>query len=144
MRQFKFRVWDEQVKRMSLPFGISDSFVEWTDGDISMSLEFGLSKKRLIIQQFTDLQDSEGKDIYEGDIVKTDPNHFTALLQTTRESEEYTEYTKGEVRWWNEGFALCQENIGAVRISEYSSCDCCPCGLTIIGNIFEGVKDSAV
>jgi len=143
-RQLKFRAWDKERKRISLSFNMGDDVVAWSDGDYEMPLVFGLSKDRLIIQQFTGLQDSTGKDIYEGDIVKTDPNHTIAILKARRESEEYTEYTKGEVRWWNEGFAVCQENIGATRISEYTSCDCCPCGLTIIGNIFEGMKDLTI
>lgn len=141
-RQLKFRAWDFiancWVSQINTVLGLDGEIGEWEGGICSYL------KKSVIVQQFTGLQDSTGKDIYEGDIVKTDTNHFTALLQTRRESEEYAEYTKGEVRWWNEGFAVCQENIGATRISEYASCDCCPCGLTIIGNIFEGMKDLTI
>lgn len=65
----KFRAWDTQQKRMSLPFNLGDSCLKWQDGDIDMPIEFGVSKNRLIIQQFTGLTDSIGKEIYEGDIV---------------------------------------------------------------------------
>lgn len=144
MRQFKFRVWDGKAFLTADDFCLfpedNGNFLPRRIGEYGSLHDI----ERATVQQWTGLRDSEGENIYEGDIVKTDSNHFTALLQTTRESEEYTEYTKGEVRWWNEGFALCQENIGATRISEYGFCDCCPCGLTIIGNIFEGLKDSTV
>ena len=119
-RAIKFRVWDTKLQKM---MGWNP-FIRFDDSDY-------------VVQQFTGLLDSNNKEIYEGDIVKTDPNHFTAIFKATKESEEYTEYTKGQVRWLNEGFAVCQEYIGATRISEYSDCDCCPCGLEVIGNVFE-------
>lgn len=70
--RLKFRAWDVQRKRMSLPFNLADSCLRWRDGDIDMPIEFGVSKNRLTIQQFTNLKDSTGKDIYEGDIVEKD------------------------------------------------------------------------
>lgn len=137
-RQLKFRAWTEKWGMVypDKEFSIDvHARTVWKDS---------CCEEESQLMQFTGLQDSTGRDIYEGDIIKTDPNHFTALLQIRKESEEYTEYTKGEVRWWNEGFAVCQENIGATRISEYASCHCCPCGLTIIGNIFETPKESTL
>jgi len=86
----------------------------------------------LVWQQFTGLKDKNEKSIYEGDIVKTDPNHITILL-----SRKVGEYDKGEIRWLREGFEVCQSGKGATRISDYVACGCCPCGLEIIGNVFE-------
>lgn len=135
-RQIKFRFWDLKNNTWVKQMGLYD---DGLIGDFSECFHniAGKNGEYFVAQQFTGLIDKNGRDVYEGDIVKTDPDHFVAKLRARRESEEYTEYTKGQVRWVNEGFMVCQEYIGATRISEYSVCDCCPCGLEIIGNIFK-------
>lgn len=125
-RIIKFRVWDTKNQK-------------WTDSrkrccHISYTTEnFGLNK-RFIFQQFTGVFDINNKEIYEGDIVKTDPNHICLLL---RSDDNCPDYTHGEVTWLKQSFKVCQYKVGAAYLGDYSTCNCCPCGFEVIGNIFE-------
>ena len=71
MREIKFRVWDTRDKKM-LRFAVG----------ILNTLTNSFSDGRLIFLQYTELKDKRAKEIYEGDIVKTDNHngiHFFAV-----------------------------------------------------------------
>jgi len=118
MRQFKFRAWDTYLNRFrdemdyvicpetGLPYWIHDGELQ----DIS---------EQLVLQQFTGLLDKNGKEIYEGDIVR-----FTQHLFNIS-SEKLPEKIK-EVKWleWEGKWNLRETNAGESNFE-------------VIGNIYE-------
>lgn len=123
-----FRVWNTQAKAWVQSDGKQRFGVF---GPLN-TLTNSFSEDGLVFLRGSGLTDKSGQEIFKGDIVKTDPNHITLVL-----SLNTVEYTNGVVTYINSGFNICQPYVGRVNMEEYKVCDCCPCGLEIIGNIFE-------
>lgn len=107
MREIKFRTWD-----------IKGKYFRELDMDVYMFLDGelywdGNPTDRFELSQFTGLKDKNGKDIYEGDIVKTNEGDWIA-----------------KVVYSLDGFC-CKDNEGG--FSGYCQWD----KFEVIGNIYE-------
>ena len=67
-REIKFRAW-------YMPFGSKEPMQEMLHRRASSILSFAeMNPDAYIVEQFTGLKDSNGKEIYEGDLVQLDPD----------------------------------------------------------------------
>jgi uncharacterized phage protein (TIGR01671 family) len=98
MRQIKFRAWHKESRMMHEVKGID---LVHHGGLVDLPM-FGYAPlKKVILMQFTGLHDRNGKEIYEGDIVKTE-------RMTYSDSGIYigTVEVNGEVVFTNGRYAL--------------------------------------
>lgn len=127
MRQIKFRAWNKNwgmmlpVAKLTFECDVQSLMVynEATDG-LHEEWEDEVIGEDVFLMQFTGLTDKNGKEIYEGDVVKWDDTEQCGYIEYAPEATEYVvdEWKTGNTR--SEGHSL--SSLGAVEI---------------IGNIYE-------
>ena len=122
MREIKFRVWDKTFKMMLNPelvdIDFSEGKIEVTTDTLRYEEVYTDEIKDFVLMQYTNFKDKNGKEIYEGDILKIKIDVETINLYVKYDKGEYR--LIGERKWGN---------------SLYRYIDFC--NVEVIGNIYE-------
>jgi uncharacterized phage protein (TIGR01671 family) len=116
MREFTFRAWLNPEKKMYIGFDWDscdyDGWVEFNDGQLMSRIDL---RNNCEIMQFTGLKDKNGRDIFEGDIVRYEHSNPTG----------WQEYIR--VVTWNEKAAAFEVPTAGIFTRN----------IEVIGNIYE-------
>lgn len=118
MREIKFRAWNEKLKMMSPAFHLNmeemptgyggEILVNFIDGQLSEMIE------KCELMQYTGLKDKNGREIYEGDIVKFHMFNSVGVIEWNKRTAEF----------------LARRNNGWTEFGGYQD-------MEVIGNIYE-------
>lgn len=127
-RVFKFRVWDTRLKRY-IDFGCFhgqlnyDDFLLTTTGELFAVAPY--EKEDFVIQQFTGFKDKKGREIYEGDVLRSHSKFLVGFGQYKDaeheghtgfwlKSEKFNSEPFGFGEWYDEKISEKYEVVGNI------------------------------
>lgn len=136
-REIKFRVWDVENKEM-LEVQELDFEPTFYGGRIAIrpdQYNDYFDTEDMILMQYTGLKDKNGKEIYEGDIVKA----YFKKGAWKYNDKNYCGYKNGDVQYCVDGFILYIENYKEkiYPLSSFGDNDGNINELEVIGNIYD-------
>lgn len=124
----KFRAWDKETKTMN---GMAEIY-----RNRNQEIELHPRDEKIILMQSTGLHDENGKEIFEGDIIRT--NAFGCIVCFG----EYTHFEDEHTPIAGIGFYLSFLNVDQATYAPFEKCYWDNC--QVIGNIYENELDLIV
>ncbi len=141
MKTIKFRTFDTKAKKWLTEIPPRECMLDSKDWD-HVGDEYLMHYPanplrtfdgRLVHQLFTGLTDKNSLELFEGDLCRLDESHIACCLPVPA----LPKFTKGLIEWSRQSFIITQPVIGWAYLGEFSTCQCCFCGLEKIGTIYD-------
>ena len=133
MKEIKFRVWDKETNKMYFQLNESPCFGLF-EGDRAASIEdvFFYEKQRFELMQYAGLKDKNGKEIYDGDVVKNSRCGSNRLMHV-KWTDAIEEVSISGCEWTRQNPGFVFENISKGMTYVFIANK----DLEVIGNIYE-------
>jgi uncharacterized phage protein (TIGR01671 family) len=131
-REIKFRAWDKNLKTWAVDFAVRDNGAihEFKGGYEGWNMNYD-DNNTLALMQYTGLKDKNGKEIYEGDVVK-----IHNYKDTWKHGEPEIDWRVFEVKHVRYVYVL-NNSVISRPLSDYDTRDLEPWDMEVIGNIYE-------
>lgn len=150
MREIKFRAWDKSAKRMQWPIQIWNDVNGMGGQEIRATYEDGEKTfyetcppnpdviEDYVLMQFTGLKDKNGKEIYEGDILKVVQRGKIITPMKFNKEPEWTDFYEKIVKvYYEPGMWLTEGSIIGHLVTVNAQARDSGGSIEVIGNIYE-------